>query len=188
MIFRIKHIGTGIGRLARLLLALIILTGLTVSCSDSDNKVNGQSTIVDDEPGDPSQEEPVFQVYSETGRSGMQVTYSPSSLSAMTNVEELEEVYTELMACVGITSATPPALLLTNDDSQFYVREDGADVWGFYNIDIDSVNVYFEDVTLQQDNRFWWTRHGMIKYLIDVHGLNPDSDVSPFLACHWSDS
>ena len=189
MAARLQQTTTSAQGLLRLVCLLILLSGMTISCSDSGepDSVDQNHDVISEDPTDVGNAEPpVFQVYSETGESGMQVTYSPSSLSALTTVEELEQVYADLMACVGITSANPPALLFTNDESQFYQREDGVDVRGYYSPETDSVHVHADDIQPEESNRYWWTRHGMIGYLIDVHGLNPDSDVSPFLACHWA--
>jgi len=181
---------------------LFVLFLLSVSCSDSDPTTasepvsapladgsnDGSDTGSPDDSDAGADEQPVFQVYSETGNSGMRVTYAPSTLSAVTDVEELEGVYVDLMACVGMTAATPPAILLVDEETLFYTREDGTDVRGYYDVDSNSVRVHADDIQQAQGNRFWWTRRGMIQYLIDVHGLHPDSSISPFLSCHWASS
>ena len=171
------------------LLLLFVLSAVTLSCSDSDSPAK-QGDVIDDggdsggEQQEPNDDDPVLKVYTETGQTGMRVTYSPASLTALTDVEQLEAVYAELMSCVGLSAVTPPALLLTDDESLFYVREDGTDVWGYYDAETANVRVYADDLG-DEGNQYWWTRHGMILYLIAEHGLDPDSNVSPFLHCHW---
>ncbi len=191
-----------VAKAIRLLVLLLFVLVLNTACSDldssgtkdpADNPSNEAPSqdIKDDDPDDGSEspdgeEEPVFQVFTETGGTGMRVTYSPATLTALTNVEELESVYADLMACVGLASAAPPSLLFTDDESQFFVREDGTDVRGYFDSQSGDVIVFAEDLDENFGNKYWWTRHGLIQYLIDEHGLNPDSSVSPFLQCHWA--
>ena len=68
----------------------------------------------------------------------------------------------------------------------FTVRPDGAEIDGFYNQESSSITVYADDLDISVGNKLYWTRHGMIEYLIAMHGLTPDSPVSPFLDCHFS--
>ena len=185
--------GDGLQGTVKLLLLLVALAGLNVSCSDSDSTTEPTAEspvdVVDTTPPpDTSDDQPVLQVYSETGDTGMRVTYSPATLTAHANVEELEAVYSDLMACVGLSSAASPSILLTADESLFFVRADGTDIRGYYDIETDNVVVFAEDLSEEFGNRFWWTRHGMIEYLIAEHNLLPDSTVSPFLQCHWDDA
>lgn len=178
----------GINQLLKLACLLLILVITTVSCSDSNSPKS--TSILDDSSSSDSQlivddNIPVIQVYSEMGDTGMRVTYSPMSLMTFTDVEELEYVYAELMACVGLSSATPPSIFLSDDSSLFHVRDDGTDVQGYYNEDTSNVIVYSDDIDANMGNQYWWTRHGMIEYLISVHNLSPDSAISPFMSCHW---
>ena len=181
----------GINQLIKLPILILLFIFSTISCSDTSS--SNEVGILDDSSGSGSQQlvgedQSVLQVYSETGDTGMRATYSPMSLMAFSDVEALESVYAELMACVGLSTATPPAILLSNDTSLFYSREDGTDVQGYYNQDTTSVVVYSDDIDPSYGNQYWWTRHGMIEYLIDVHDLSPDSDISPFLRCHFADA
>lgn len=178
----------GINHLLKLAVLMLGVLVSTTSCTDSSSSQG--SNILNDSSNPNSQQltgdNVSVQVYSEMGDSGMRVTYSPMSLMTFTNVEELEKVYSDLMACVGLSSVMPPPVLLSNDSSLFYVRDDGTDVQGFYDEDTNSVVVYSDDIDASAGNQYWWTRHGMIEYLIEVHGLNPDSAISPFMSCHWA--
>ncbi len=182
----------GSTNIVRLLVLLVILSVVGVSCSDSDSVTildDGLATDGTDQPDpvgeNPNDGEPLFQVYTETGDSGMRVTYSPASLTVMSNVEELEQIYFGVMQCVGITSAVPPSVLLTTDPTIFSMRADGTEMKGYYDANIDVVAVHADDIDKDLGNKYFWTRHGMIEYLISVHGLSPDSKVSPFLDCHF---
>lgn len=182
---------TGINHLFKMAVLVLVFLISTTSCSDSSSS-QGNSILNDSSNLDSQQltgdNTSVLQIYSEMGDSGMRVTYSPMSLMTFTNVEELEVVYSDLMACVGLSSVAPPSVLLSNDPSLFHVRDDGTDVQGYFDKDISSVVVYSDDIDANAGNQYWWTRHGMIEYLIDVHGLNPDSAISPFMRCHWVDA
>lgn len=180
----------GINHLLKLASLVLLLLIFTASCSDSSPSKEKGAELLDDAPQPDSQQIagdnlPVMEVYSEMGESGMRVTYSPMSLMTFTNVEALESVYAELMACVGLSSAEPPAIFLSDDSSLFHVRDDGTDVQGYYKADTSNVIVYGDDVDASMGNQYWWTRHGMIEYLINVHDLSPDSAISPFMSCHW---
>ncbi len=183
----------GINHLLKVAVLVLVFVLSTTSCSDSSS--SSSSDILGDTTNLDGGSRPladdnlsVLQVYSEMGETGMRVTYSPMSLLTFTNVEELEKVYADLMACVGLSTATAPSILLSNDELLFHVRDDGTDVQGYYDEDTSLVTVYADDVDASYGNQYWWTRHGMIEYLIDVHGLNPDSAISPFMSCHWADN
>ncbi len=184
--------GTKFINAVRLLLLGLMVSAFAVSCSDSNSFDTLDEFTLDDTGGaqpegeDSDQEsEPLLQVFSETGSSGLRVTYSPATLTAMTNVEELEKTYIEVMACVGISTASVPDILLTSDELVFFIREDGSEVNGYFDEETSTINVYSDDLDENLGTRFFWTRHGMIEYLISEHGLSPDSAISPFLQCHY---
>jgi hypothetical protein len=168
----------------------IVILCACVSCTESATPNLSQpqapvAPIQNPEPEEPVIDDPVLKVFTETGKTGMQVTYMPSSIPSNTGVEALEHVYGELMACVGLSSIEPPNLLITDDSSLFFTREDGTDIRGFYDLEKSTAVIEADDVDSALGNQYWWTRHAMIEYLIDTHHLNPDSAVSPFLQCHW---
>ena len=175
-------------------LSLMLLLAVLAACSNDGSDFregvdlpmdddSGVTDPVDDDTGDGSD----LQVYSETGAAGMSVTYTPASLTTFTSVDELEAVYADVMACVGITTDLYPAMLLTDDATVKVLREDGVEYEGYYDETQDRIVVFSDDLDPDLGNQYYWTRTGMIDYIMVMTGITDSSSrYTPFASCRYN--
>ncbi|MDO6459070.1 hypothetical protein Q4485_00015 [Granulosicoccaceae sp. 1_MG-2023] len=185
------------GLLLRVLF-LVLFTTVLAACSNSSSDFSdGVDLPLDDDPGtsttDPDDgsgeddDDAQLQVFNETGAAGMSVTYSPALLTAFTDVDELEAIYADVMACVGVTTSLYPAMLLTDDPTVKVLREDGVEYEGYYDESQDRIVVYSEDIDPSLGNQFYWTRTGMIDYIMVMTGVTDTSSrYTPFSGCRYN--
>lgn len=175
-------------------LFMMLLLGVLAACSNDGSDFrqgvdlpmdddSGVTDPVDDDTGDGSD----LQVYSETGAAGISVTYTPASLTTFTSVDELEAVYADVMACVGITTDLYPAMLLTDDATVKVLREDGVEYEGYYDETQDRIVVFSDDLDPDLGNQYYWTRTGMIDYIMVMTGITDSSSrYTPFASCRYN--
>ena len=176
-------------------LFLLILISVVVACSNDgsdfrqgvDLPMDDDSDVTDPIDDDDTDNGSGLQVFSETGAAGMSVTYTPASLTTFTDVEELESIYADVMACVGITTDMYPAMLLTDDATIKVLREDGVEYEGYFDETRDRIVVFSEDLDPALGNQFYWTRTGMIDYIMVMTGINDSSSrYTPFANCRYN--
>lgn len=177
-----------------ILILLVTLLVLLEGCQHSSSDSSSTTPAINDANADPSEDDdiqdddvdntndkPILQVYSEIGAMGMQMTYSPSTLTSLTSVEEMESTFESLMSCAGVT-AEFPAILLTNDDEKFSEGQDLRFEWAHWDVESQQIVVHSSDLLTDNTTRLWWTRDGMIQYLKYVHDLTGNNQ---FFDCHW---